>query len=197
VRVLVLFCHPVRESFVGSAADALVARLREDGHEVELVDLYGEGFDPVLGADAWRDHRADRGHPDGLARHIEALREAEGLALVFPTWWYGLPAMLKGWFDRVWQPQTAFAIESGGFRIHYLARLRAVAAITTCGSPRGLIEILVGNPVRRQVMRGLALQFARGARKAWASIYDVDRRSPDDLAGARERAVHAAARAFA
>lgn len=197
MQILVVFSHPSRESYLGTVLAELEARLAADGHAVRVLDLYGEGFDPVLGAEAWLSHRQDRGFPaPDLEPHIAALRQAEGVVFVFPTWWFGLPAMLKGWLDRVWQPGVAFAMKQGVFQIHHLMRVARFAAITTYGSPQWIIEWVAGDPLRRQLMRGLKLQFARGARSAWAPIYDVDARSREDLARARTQAVGRVARLF-
>jgi putative NADPH-quinone reductase len=196
MRVLLIFSHPAPESFQHTILRELEQRLADDGHEVRTIDLYREGFDPVLDLEGWRAHARNESQAAGLAQHLEALSSAEGLILVFPTWWYGLPAMLKGWIDRAWQPGVAFTIEGGAFRTRYLTRIRRFAAITTCGSPRWFIELVVGDPVRRQLMRGLARQFARGVRTSWRPIYGVDNRSREDLARARERAVAGVARLF-
>jgi putative NADPH-quinone reductase len=196
MRILLVFCHPAPDSYQHTIADALAERLRGDGHDLRVIDLYAEGFDPVLDPDAWRAHRHNEAHPANVAAHIDALRDCDGLILVYPTWWYGLPAMLKGWIDRVWQPGVAFAIENGAFKTRYLERITRFAVITTYGSPRWLIERIVGDPARRQVMRGLALQFARGVRLCWRPIYAVDVRSEPDLARARDEAVAIVARHF-
>jgi putative NADPH-quinone reductase len=196
VNILLVFCHPAGESFQRSILDELSGRLQADGHDLRTIDLYAEGFDPVLDAEGWRAHLQARPHDAGLEAHIAALQAAEGLIFVYPTWWYGLPAMLKGWIDRVWQPGVAFAMENGVFKTRYLARLRRFAVITTCGSPRAFIEWIVGDPARRQLMRGLALQLPRGGRTLWRPIYAVDARSPADLAQARSKAVSSVARLF-
>jgi putative NADPH-quinone reductase len=181
----------------GSILAALEAQLRGAGHVVRTLDLYAERFDPVLDLDAWRAHSGARGHAAAdLAVHIAALQAAEGLVLVYPTWWYGLPALLKGWFDRVWQPGVAFTLADGVFQTHTLARISRFAAIATYGSPRGFIERIVGDPARRQLIRGLAQQFAPGARTAWAPIYDVDAKSERQLAQDRARAVRKVAHLF-
>jgi putative NADPH-quinone reductase len=167
------------------------------GRAVQVIDLYAEGFEPVLDAAAWRAHRSGRGHPaTDLDPHLAALQAAEGLVLVYPTWWYGLPALLKGWFDRVWQPGVAFTLADGVFQTHTLARLALFAAITTYGSPRPFIERIVGDPARRQLLRGLALQFAPDVRTCWAPIYDVDARSEAELAMERAQAMRKVARLF-
>ena len=182
---------------MGSILTALEDALRGEGHSVRTLDLYADGFDPVLHADGWRAHRAGQAHPAAdLSQHLAALQAAEGLVLVYPTWWYGLPAMLKGWFDRVWQPGVAFTLDDGVFQLHTLARLTRFAAVTTHGSPLPFIERIVGDPVHRQLVRGLALQFAPEVRTAWAPIYDVDARSERQLARDRARAVRKAVRLF-
>jgi NAD(P)H dehydrogenase (quinone) len=83
--------------------------LEQNGHEVDLLDLYAEGFDPVMPADERRHYnemkRGDHPFPD----HAERLGGGRRLLFVYPTWWYGLPAMLKGWLDRVWTPESPFA----------------------------------------------------------------------------------------
>jgi putative NADPH-quinone reductase len=198
MRILLVFCHPAPDSFQHTILERLVARLERDGHDLRTFDLYAKGFDPVLDLEAWRAHRENQTHPAAdVVEHVTVLREAGGLILVYPTWWYGLPAMLKGWFDRVWQPGVAFAIEDGVFRTRYLGNVTRFAAITTYGSPRWFIERIVGDPARRQLVRGLARQFARGAKSCWRPIYDVDNRSRGDLDRASERAVAAVARHFA
>jgi putative NADPH-quinone reductase len=97
--------------------------------------------------------------------------------------------MLKGWFDRVWQPGVAFSLKAGVFQLHQLDGLRQFAVATTYGSPGSFIRYVVGDPARRQVMRGLSLQFARGLRRGWQAIYNVDGRSESDLSRARDRVV--------
>jgi len=196
MQILVVFSHPDPTSFQASILAALVERLKARGHALRVIDLYGEDFDPVLDLESWRAHRHARGVEAGVAAHVAALRECDGLILVYPTWWYGLPAMLKGWLDRVWQPGVAFSMEGGVFRTHHLTQVRRFAVMTTHGSPGWFIEWIVGNPARRQLLRGLALQFARGVRTCWQAIYAVDSRSVADLARARARSVDRVVRFF-
>jgi putative NADPH-quinone reductase len=197
MQILVVFCHPDPASFQATILADLVRRLQAGGHDVQVIDLYAKAFDPVLDRPSWRAHRQDRAaEAADLAAHVAALRTCEGLVFVYPTWWYGLPAMLKGWLDRVWQPDVAFSMQGGVFRTHQLAGLRRFAAVTTHGSPGWFIEYIVGNPARRQLMRGLALQFAKGARTCWQPIYAVDSRPQADLAHARRKAVDRVGRFF-
>ena len=135
MRVLVVYCHPVPESFCAAVRDTAVEALTARGWEVRLVDLYAEGFDPVMGADERR-HYNDRAPTDpALAPHIENLKWAEAILFVYPTWWYGLPAMLKGWLDRVWATDVAFRLPADGGRIVSLVpHIRRIGVVTTCGA---------------------------------------------------------------
>src|SRR5215212_8347222 len=108
MRVLVLFAHPLADSFAASLHRAVIAKLRQGGHEVDDCDLYAEGFDPVLSAPERRDYNTPSPDLSGVAGHVDRLKAAEALVLCFPTWWYGMPAILKGYFDRVWLPGVAF-----------------------------------------------------------------------------------------
>ena len=102
MRVLVIYAHPLSDSFAGALHRAAVEALGEAGHEVDDCDLYAMGFDPVMTAAERRAHNTE--HPDlsAVEHHVERLRAADALVLCFPVWWYGMPAILKGYFDRVW-----------------------------------------------------------------------------------------------
>jgi NAD(P)H dehydrogenase (quinone) len=100
MRVLVVYAHPLRDSFAAALRDVIVARLREGGHEVDHCDLCAEGFDPVLTPEERRAYNTAQPDLAAVESHVARLRAAEVLVLCFPTWWYGMPAILKGWFDR-------------------------------------------------------------------------------------------------
>jgi hypothetical protein len=104
MRVLLIFCHPRPDSFSAALRDAAVDGLTSSGHSVELRDLYAEAFDPVLSAHQSGTYFDEAESVHGVEDHVAALRRAEGLVLVYPTWWFGMPAMLKGWLDRAWLP---------------------------------------------------------------------------------------------
>jgi NAD(P)H dehydrogenase (quinone) len=120
MRFLVVYCHPVADSFCAAIRDTALQAIKARGDEARLIDLYVERFDPVMSADERRSYNdGPPANPD-LAPHIEHLRWAEAILFVYPTWWYGLPAMLKGWFDRVWARDVAFTL---GERVNRRAKL--------------------------------------------------------------------------
>ena len=174
MRILLVYCHPVPESFAASIRDETIASLEARGHEVRLLDLYAIGFDPVMGAEERRryNHLPAEHHP--LPEHIAHLRWAEGLVFVYPTWWYGLPAMLKGWLDRVWAPGVAFSMPEPNAKIGPLmTNIRLLGVITTCGAPMWWSHV-VGHPGRRTITRGIRALCARRCRTFFMAHYLMD-----------------------
>ena len=178
MRVLVIYCHPRPDSFGAALRDSVMDGLTAAGHAVELRDLYAEGFDPVLSAAQRGAYFDEAGNAVGLEDHVVSLRPAEGLVLVYPTWWFGMPAMLKGWFDRVWLPGVAFRLGGPKALVPLLTGLRRIGVVTTYGSPWWLLW-WVGWPDRRVVRRGLRPLCARGCRIHWIGLTEMDVDSPE------------------
>jgi NAD(P)H dehydrogenase (quinone) len=110
VHVLVVFCHPLRSSYCGTILDRFTEGLGRVGHTHEIADLHAEKFDPVF---AEADFAQFHGRPMEARVLTEQARvdRADALALISPIWWLSLPAMLKGWFDRVWSNGWAYEWE--------------------------------------------------------------------------------------
>jgi putative NADPH-quinone reductase len=183
MRALVIYCHPREGSFNAAIRDLVLAKLEAAGAEVRLCDLYARGFDPTLPAcelDAYLDC------PDNVtpvARDVSDLRWADTLIFVYPTWWYGLPAMLKGWLDRVLLPDVAFLMpdaENADIRPG-LTNIKRMGVFTTCGASRWLTA-LVGAPGRRTLTRGVRLICAKQCKTYFAAHYLMDSSTPESRA---------------
>ncbi|CAM5631241.1 NAD(P)H oxidoreductase [Streptomyces narbonensis] len=108
-HTLLVHAHPRSDSLTAQVADLAHARLKDQGGTVDVLDLYAEGFDPVLRpADEpdWED-REKRYSPEVHA-HMERILAADDIVVVFPVWWMAPPAVLKGWIDRVWNYGFAY-----------------------------------------------------------------------------------------
>ncbi len=102
MNIFLVFCHPRRDSLSGTVADAFVKGTVQAGHKVDFFDLYRENFDPVL-----REiDEPNDGNLDSYSREVQEsftrLNQNDAVVMVFPLWWWSVPAMLKGWIDRVW-----------------------------------------------------------------------------------------------
>jgi NAD(P)H dehydrogenase (quinone) len=178
MRVLVVYCHPNPGSLVAAAKDRVLAGLSRAGHEVRLTDLYAEGFRPELSAEERRRHLVPGVAPE-LEGHADDLRWAEGIVLVYPTWWSGQPAMLKGWMDRVWASGVAWKLPEGSARpTPLLSGVRRIVVVTTHGSPKW-VNALEGESGKRTVFRAIRAMCHRRARTKWLAIYGLDTCAPE------------------
>jgi NAD(P)H dehydrogenase (quinone) len=175
MKALVVYCHPKDGSFNAAVRDLVLAKLRAAGAEVRLADLYARGFQPVLTTPEWERYLDCPANCAPVDRDVADLRWCDTLIFVYPTWWYGLPAMLKGWLDRVLLPDVAFLMPDAANRTIRpgLRHIRRLGVFTTCGASFWLTK-LIGSPGRRTLMWGVGLLCAKGARKVFAAHYLMD-----------------------
>jgi NAD(P)H dehydrogenase (quinone) len=180
MRLLVIHASPDPESFNAALCKVTCETARDRGHEVRLIDLYAEGFDPVMGLEERRGYQSDATPPD-VVPHIAALRWAEGLIFVYPTWWYSQPALLKGWFDRVWRPDVTFTVRTATAPMRpALTNVRLIGVITSMGSPYWFWTFLMGAPGRKIILRGLRFCTARRTRSFWLALHEMNSRTAAD-----------------
>ncbi|TVS01847.1 MAG: flavodoxin family protein [Rhodobacteraceae bacterium] len=183
MRALVVYCHPDPASFSAAVRDRVLEHLRAAGAEIRLHDLYALGFQPCLSQSEWRGYLDSPANRAPVADAAADLVWCDTLIFVYPTWWYGLPAMLKGWLDRVLLPDIAFLMPDGVNKNIRpgLARITRMGVFTTCGASRWL-TFFVGAPGKRTLLRGVRLICARGCRTAFAAHYLMDSSTPESRA---------------
>lgn len=173
MRVLVLFSHPVESSYGAALHARVLESLKAAGHEVDDCDLYAEGFDPVMSR---HDRLTYHDVPDNrklVEPYVQRLLDAEALVIVSPVWNFGFPAMLKGYFDRVWLPGVTFKMDDG-ILTPSLNHIRKVGAVLTYGAMRHRAWIL-GDPPRRIVKRVIRGQIRPLAPVTFLAHYDMNR----------------------
>ncbi|MFI5412185.1 NAD(P)H-dependent oxidoreductase [Kaistia sp. UC242_56] len=173
MRVLVLYAHPVETSFHAAVHRTVVEALARAGHQVDDCDLYAEGFDPVLSRQERIDYHDLARNRRNVDPYVERLLKAEALVLVYPVWNFGFPAILKGFFDRVFLPGVSFRME-GGKAVNNLQNIRKLAAVATYGGARWK-ALLVGDPPRKSVRRVLRAQTRPLGRVPYLAHYDMNR----------------------
>ncbi|MEM9011668.1 MAG: NAD(P)H-dependent oxidoreductase [Pseudomonadota bacterium] len=173
MHALVLYAHPVPESFCSALHRTVVEALGQRGWSLDDCDLYAEGFSPVLTAEERRGYHDCPTNTRPVAEYVERVRAAEALILVFPVWNFGYPAILKGFFDRVFLPDVSFRLESGKV-VGNLTHVRKLAAVTTYGGTR-LRARVAGDPPRRLVTRALHFTTGWRAKLKYLALYDMNR----------------------
>lgn len=182
-RAIVVYCHPKEGSFTSAVRDVVLDRLAAKGAEVRVIDLYARAFDPTLSLAEWEGYVDTPRNRERVAEDVEMLLWADTLIFVYPTWWYALPAVLKGWLDRTFLPDVAFLMPDGAHRTIRpgLTRITRLGVFTTCGASWALTTY-VGAPGKRMLLRGIGLLCARRARKVFAALYLMDSSTPESRA---------------
>ncbi len=179
MRALVVYAHPREESFNAAVRDVVLERLHAAGAEVRLMDLYKEDFCACLSSKELECYENTEANCAPVADSTDAVMWCDTLIFVYPTWWYGLPAILKGWLDRVLLPGVAFLMpdnESPNIRPG-MTHIKRLAVFTTCGASWWLTQ-MVGAPGKRTLLRGVRFICAKQCKTTFAAHYLMDSSTP-------------------
>jgi putative NADPH-quinone reductase len=175
-KALVLLAHPCAESFSAALHRTVADTLRGRGWQVDDCDLNAEGFNPVLSAMERRGYHEVGSNTASVQTYVDRLLAAEVLVLVFPVWNFGFPAILKGFFDRVFLPGVSFRLEEGVVKPN-LTHIRKLAAVTTYGGTR-MRALMAGDPPRHVVRRAI-WHVCRPEKMRYLALYDMNRVTDD------------------
>jgi NAD(P)H dehydrogenase (quinone) len=174
MRVLVVLANPLPDSYSHALAAAAVDVLSNGNHHVDLLDLYAIGYRAAMSADERVAYHADQPVLDPqVAEHIELLRAADTLIVVYPTWWSSMPAILKGWLERTMVPGVGFVFDNRGRVRPGLTSCRRIVGISTYGSNRLYVRAINDNG-RRTFNRALRLSTGVRTRCTWLAMYGID-----------------------
>ncbi len=180
MRVLVIYAHPVETSY-GAALHAAALQALGARHEVRDLDLYADGFDPRLGREERLNYHDPARNVAPVARYVELLRWAEAVVFCFPVWCFGLPAILKGFFDRVLLPGFAFDLD-GERTTPRLTHIRLVCAVTTYGRAWWVVRVSIGDLPRKQITRYFRWFCGKGTKVRYLAHYHMNAATPQSRA---------------
>lgn len=193
MHALILFDHPYERSYSHALLEAVQQGLGEGGHSWDLVDLYRDGFDPVMKAEDLARYGEGVSSDPKVAEYQGRVDRADHLVMIFPVWWQVMPALSKGFLDKVLLPGWSFEETSGMVPRGLLGRLR-VTVITTMGFPHWYYRIFFGNALAGQLLRG-SFGFVGIPRRQrrWINVGNVARIGD----AARKRRLEQVRRSFA
>jgi len=179
---LVVVGHPLVDSLCCSLSELVSENLKEKGHEVVVKNLYDENFNPSLTSAERENYYSNPYDYSSVERDTKQLLDADGIILLFPTWWFGFPAILKGWIDRVWVPGIAYDhVGDLGPIKPRLKRLRNVIVITTLGAPWWIDFFIMRRPVKKIVKYAILGACSRGSKLNYFSLYKCENLSANKL----------------
>ena len=177
MRVLVVYAHPVETSFLSTLHARVVETLRGRGHDVDDLDLYAVRFDPVLSRNQLINYVRVNANAREVESYVARLRAAEALVLVYPVWYDGLPAIMQGYFQRVFLPGVSTVIDENGLFHPNLQRIRRMAAVCTYGEPRREAAAK-GDPARRFVRDNIGALIDPKGPFQYFALYKMDFMTP-------------------
>jgi putative NADPH-quinone reductase len=180
MRVHVVHAHPVETSYNRSLFTTVLEALAARGHQVDALDLYGEDFPAVLTREERLNYEEVPANLTPAVRpYVDRLRAADAIIFIHPVWNYGYPAILKGYFDRIFLPGVSFVLEGGGVHPN-LGNIKRAAFVTTYGGDRWR-TLLMGDPPRRLARRWGWATFRTLPR--YLALYGMDKNREPELRG--------------
>jgi NAD(P)H dehydrogenase (quinone) len=192
MRVHVVHAHPVETSFNRALFEAAIDALKGAGHEVDPLSLYDEDFRAAMSREERLNyHDVPGNRTPEIAPYVERLRAADALVFIHPVWNYGYPAILKGYFDRIFLPGVSFVLVGGessdkGTLVPNMKNIKRVAYVTTYGGDR-LRTMLMGDPPRRLARRWAWVTFGTRLPPDYLALYDMNNATPARLNGFIEK----------
>lgn len=163
MRVLVVFNHPYEGSYCNAILNSVTRSLSQSGHDVDLIHLDNEEFDPVIRAQELKAFALARKAPQEaqqllsgqVMQYKERLEEAEHIVFIFPIWWELMPAMTKGFIDKLIFPSIAYNYKGESSSMYCtLSKLTGVTMITTMNTPSLIYRFLFGNAIKKAMLMG-------------------------------------------
>jgi len=165
MKVLIIFDHPYtataseniphHRSFSAALLGSVSKGLLSGGHQIDLIDLHADGFNPVMSAEelaAWRQMKT----LDPLVNDYQRrLFEADHIIFIFPVWWESMPAMTKGFLDKVFSKGIIYEEPKPGRPfVNKLSKLKGVSLLTVMATPGFIYRWIFGNPITKIIFRG-------------------------------------------
>ena len=178
LRVLILYANPVATSYGAALHGRVIEGLRKSGHRIDDCDHYPESFDPVMSPRERVTYQDTAVNRATVSSHVDRVMAAEALVLIYPVWNEGFPAILKGFFDRVFIPGVSLSMSSDGAGVPSLGGLKKLAAVCTYGADR-FTSFVLGDPPRRVVKRLLRATAGHRVTCEYIAHYDMNHTTPE------------------
>lgn len=156
MKVVIVFNHPYEGSFGNAILNSVTKGLKGANHEVDLMYLDNDGFNPVMSKADLQAFVEHKPVDPQVIDYNKRLEQADHLIFIFPIWWDLMPAMTKGFLDRVLTPGVVYDHHPRGFGlVPLLKNLRGVTIITTMNKPKIMYSLLIGNLIKKAMIKSV------------------------------------------
>lgn len=152
MKTTIIRCNPSENSFSKNILEKVLSILNEKNKSFNIIDLYNDNFNPVLTEADEKLYSIGETNDDLVKKYQNSIKESDEIILIFPIWWNNVPAMLKGFFDKVFIKNFAFTDESGRPK-GLLTNIKKGLIITTSESDASYIKNDLGNPIENTIIK--------------------------------------------
>ena len=157
MKYLIVFNHPYEGSYCSSILSSVVSGLAKGEHSIDIINLDKDKFDPVMTSEYLNNYRKGTINDPAVIRYQERIKNAEYIIFIFPIWWEAMPAMMKGWIDKVITKGFAYDVDKTKAVPRFyslLNHLKGVTLITTMDAPGIVYKLVFGNAIKRILLTG-------------------------------------------
>ncbi len=178
MKIAVVYNHPYEGSYCNAILKAVLSGISKAGNEADVFNLDQDGFNPVMTAADLKAFVMQKPVDPQVLAYQQRLQKADHLVFIFPVWWELMPAMTKGFIDKVIFPGLAYTQEKNSVRMKpLLTNIKSITVISTMNTPSWLYRILFGNAVRKALLLGTFWKTGYKNRK-WINLTQVKSASP-------------------
>lgn len=179
MKPLIIYAHPYSGSFCHAVKEKIIETLKEKGEEYNIIDLYEDKFDPVMSGDDLRLYSKGETTDPNVDKYLDLLSETSIIYLIFPVWWGVMPAILKGFFDKVFLPKRAYVYQKSGMLKAMFPQIKKAVIFNTLGGPKLYHNLILRFPVKR-IVGNTTLKMI-GVKKVEIVQFDSMKKSSDKL----------------
>lgn len=170
MRVVIVFNHPYEGSFCNSILNSVKSGLTKAGHEFDVIHLDNDKFNPVITGEDLLAFRNKKAIDSQSIDYINRIKVADHIVFVFPIWWELMPALMKGFIDKVIFPGEFYDYTKSGYGMFTLMKnIKAVTVITTMNTPSLMYKFIYGNAIKKSFIKG-TLQKTGCKNVKWLSL---------------------------
>ncbi len=172
MKALVLYCHPYDGSYNHAILEAVCKGLDKGHVPYEVLDLIKDDFNPVMKADDLKGYSKGQWADPKVGQYQKKMENATNLVIITPIWWGTIPAVLKGFFDKVFVDHWAYETTRFGLFHGKIKNIRQAVVISTMNAPKIAYNWFLGNPLKHSLIR-VTLKFCGIKRVKWFELYRV------------------------
>ena len=175
-HTLIIYDHPYEKSFNHAILETVIAALQNQGKKHALIDLHQDGFDPVFRKEELALYGKGETVDPLVEKYWQQIREADEILIICPVWWSSLPAMTKGFLDKVMKINFAYEPGATGPK-GLLTHIQKATLITTSTTPNFVLKYLLGNPIKRVFINLVMKEIGIGKRE-WINFGNITHSKP-------------------